>query len=123
MEWVQTSPANRFDNAAMPARSQHGVPTRPASGKGLQDAFLVQGLPRPWLASRIGIALRELANCSALIQQPMSDRRVAVNPAVAQKWPIPACIFYFLQVHLTDDNFFFILGCLGDHRSKRIAQE
>src|SRR6202040_3227027 len=57
------------------------------------------------------------------VQEAAGNRSVAVNAAVAQKWPVAADVFQLAQIHFAQQNFFFIFRSFGDHRSERIAQK
>src|SRR5215467_6820919 len=56
-----------------------------------------------------------------LIQQPVRDRCITIDPPVPQEWPIPAHIFERFQIHFSEQNFFVVVRRPGDYPAKRIA--
>ena len=63
------------------------------------------------------------ANSAASINHPVRNWCVAVDPAVAQKWPIAADLLQGAKINFSGQNLFFIVRAFGDHTTEGIAEE
>src|SRR5689334_4096703 len=108
MGWHRTFLASHCGCAAMPAMWTGAAPIRRACGSQENEAWVLER----WRILR-----------AALIQEPVRNAAVAVNPAVAKKRPVAADILQVFQVTLTDQDFFFIMRGLNNDASKRVAEE
>ncbi len=57
------------------------------------------------------------------IQEPLRDRGVRVDPAVAQERPVAAGFLLKLRVAIGDEDLLGVLAGLGDDPAERIGQE
>src|SRR5262249_34713817 len=60
---------------------------------------------------------------ASLIQEPVRDAVITVNPAIAKKRPVAANVFQLLKIALADQDLLFIMRGLYDDSAKRIAEE
>jgi len=57
------------------------------------------------------------------VNHPAGNRRVAVNPPVAQEWPVAPNIFKGFQIYFRNQDFFFIVRSLRNYSPKRVRNE
>jgi hypothetical protein len=55
------------------------------------------------------------------IDHPARNRGIAVDPAIAQKRPIPADVFERLQINFAHQNLLFVMRSLGNHSAEGIT--
>src|SRR3989442_10062757 len=79
--------------------------------------------PARWFHDRHSTSRRPVATRSGSVDQPARYGRVAVNPAIPQKRPVAANVFQYFEVYFTHQNFFLVMGSLGDHSPEGITQE
>src|SRR5581483_6715827 len=66
---------------------------------------------------------RALVRDIVLVDETAGDRGVTVDTAVAQEWPVAADVLERLQVDFAHQNFFSVMGTLGEHSPERIAEK
>src|SRR5580765_97507 len=108
MGWRRIFRASQSDCAATPAMWTGAAPIRRACDSRENEAWRL---------------VRQTALCGPLIQKPVRDAAIAVNTAVAKERPVAADVFQVFQVTLADQDFFFVMRCLNNDASKRVAEE
>src|SRR6266496_1137431 len=105
MEWARICPASPVCNGAMRAKWRHETPIRRACEKNYWTDW-------------------QMTACSwNSVDQPAGDRRIGIDPPVAQEWPVAAGIFQHAHINFSQHNFFFVVGGLSEHAAKRISEE
>src|ERR1700680_4365801 len=73
----------------------------------------------------IAVVNRQYSSLTRLlsVEKAARNRRIRINPAVAQERPVAADVFEGLQVNISDKNFFAVVRCLGDDAAEGIAKK